>query len=326
MKKIISIIASLVLLTSVMVGCVPTEQKKGKFSIVCTIFPQYDWINNIIGENPGDVDVTLLISNGVDLHSYQPTVKDIAAIASCDMFVCIGGESEEWADDVIKTSSNSKMKAVKLLDVLGDKAKEEESVDGDEESEEHDHDHEHDEKELDEHIWLSLKNADFLCEKLSELLCEMDEENADYYKNNYKNYSASVKALDENYTTAIAGAKVKTLVFGDRFPFRYLVDDYGIDYYAAFNGCSAESNASFETITFLANKVDALNLKYVMAIDGGDKSVAKAVVNSTKNKNQEILTLDSLQAITQVRINNGENYLSIMANNLAVIKTALECE
>lgn len=320
MKKLTAIIISLVMAASVLVGCVPAGEKKGKFSIVCTVFPQYDWINSMLGENPGDVDVTLLISNGVDLHSYQPTVKDIAAIASCDMFVYIGGESEAWVEDVVKKSGNEKMKALKLLDVLGDMAKEEEPVEG---GEENDHDHEHDEKELDEHIWLSLKNADFLCEKLSKALGEMDVENKEFYETNYRNYSASLKKLDQEYENAVQSATVKTLVFGDRFPFRYLVDDYNIEYYAAFNGCSAESNASFQTITFLAKKVDELALRYVIAIDGGDKSVAKAVVNNTKEKNQQILTLDSLQAITKSRIDAGENYLSVMTDNLAVIKTAL---
>lgn len=288
-----------------------------KFSIVSTIFPQYDWIRQIIGEDAGNIELTLLLDNGVDLHNYQPTTDDVITITECDMFIYVGGESDTWVNDILKNAVNKDMVVVDLMDVLGDAVKEEEIKEGME------HDHE-EETEFDEHVWLSLNNAKTLCEYLAKVLVELDGANASAYNANLAAYTAQLDALNLEYQEAALAAPVKTLLFGDRFPFRYLVDDYGLDYYAAFSGCSAETEASFETIVFLANKVDELGLKNIMVIDTSDQSVAKTVVQNTETKNQNILVLDSMQSVTAADLNAGTSYLTIMENNLKVLKEALK--
>ena len=302
-----------------------------KKSIVCTTFPEYDWVMNILGEKAGSFDVTLLQNNGTDLHSYQPSVKDIAKISNADLFVYVGGESDEWVEKVVSQSVNKKQIIVNMLEVLGDKVREEEIVEGmqAEEEEEHEHHHHHgedeneEEVEYDEHVWLSLNNAIDLTNVLCAEISKIDGGNASVYSKNAEAYTKQLAALDTEFKAAVKSAKKSTVLFGDRFPFRYLTDDYDLNYYAAFLGCSAESEASFETIIFLANKVDELGLNAVLTIEKSDTKIAKTVVNSTKNKNQQILEMDSLQSITTKEIIGGRNYLSAMKKNLEVLKKAL---
>ena len=182
---------------------------------------------------------------------------------------------------------------------------------------------EHEEKEYDEHVWLSLKNAEVLVGAISGALQELDSSNKDTYAANSDAYIEKLSALDADYQAAVNGAAHKTVLFGDRFPFRYLVDDYGLNYYAAFAGCSAESEASFETISFLSKKVDELHLPCVLTIEGKEHKIAKAVVENTAEKNQKILTMDSMQSTTSQDVKNGTTYLSVMKNNLSVLKEAL---
>ncbi len=299
----------------------------GKKSIVCTTFPEYDWIMNVLGKRVSKFDVTLLQDNGTDLHSYQPSIKDIAKISKADLFVYVGGESDEWVEKVLAKSSNKNQVVLNMMDVLGDKVREEEIVEGmQKEEDEHHHEGEHhheEEPEYDEHVWLSLKNAIDLTKVLSEKIQKLDFENADFYKKNAENYVASLSALDSEFEKAVASANKKTVLFGDRYPFRYLTDDYGLKYFAAFVGCSAESEASFETVVFLAKKVDELDLNAILTIEKSDKKIAKTIVSNTKSKNQEILEMDSLQSITKSDIKNGRNYLSAMKKNLEVLKKAL---
>ena len=294
-------------------------------SIVTTIYPEYDWVMNILGENPGGVQVTALMDSGVDLHSYQPTAKDILTISTCDLFVYIGGESDSWVDGALEEAVNKDMVVVSLLDTLGDSAREEEIVEGMQE-EEHDHDHgdDHEDEHEDEHVWLSLRSASVLTQALAEAVAGLDPENADLYRSNAAAYTEKLAALDEEYAAAVEAAPVKTLLFGDRFPFRYLVDDYGIDYYAAFAGCSAETEASFETITFLAGKVDELSLSAIMTIDGSDQRIAQTIAGAAKAKDLKILTLDSMQSASSAAAEEGMTYLSVMEENLAVLKEALQ--
>lgn len=302
-----------------------------KKSIVCTTFPEYDWVMNILGEKAGSFDVTLLQNNGTDLHSYQPSVKDIAKISNADLFVYVGGESDQWVEKVVSQSVNKKQIVVNMLEVLGDKVREEEIVEGmqAEEEEEHEHHQHHgedeneEEVEYDEHVWLSLNNAIDLTNVLCAEISKIDGGNASVYSKNAEAYTKQLAALDAEFKAAVKSAKKSTVLFGDRFPFRYLTDDYDLNYYAAFLGCSAESEASFETIIFLANKIDELGLNAVLTIEKSDKKIAKTVVNSTKNKNQQILEMDSLQSITTKEIIGGRNYLSAMKKNLEVLKKAL---
>ena len=183
---------------------------------------------------------------------------------------------------------------------------------------------EHEEKEYDEHVWLSLKNAETLVGAISNALQELDPDNKDAYAANSDAYVKKLSALDADYQAAVDGAAYKTVLFGDRFPFRYLVDDYGLSYYAAFAGCSAESEASFETISFLAKKVDELNLPCVLTIEGTQHKIAETIVQNTAEKNQKVLVMDSMQSTTSKDVKNGTTYLSVMEKNLSVLKEALD--
>jgi len=321
-----------------------TDDANKKFSVVCTIFPEYDWIRQLVGDKKDNYEITYLLDKGVDLHSYQPTAEDIAKIANCDLFVYVGGESDGWVNDALKESKNDKMQVVNLLETLGKNVKPEEVVEGMQEEDEHDHDHDdkdHDDKdhdhedadhdhdheeetEYDEHVWLSLRNATVLVNTLAEKLQIIDPENKDYYATTAADYTAKLGDLDSRYLATIKKAKVKTVLFGDRFPFRYLVDDYGLKYYAAFVGCSAETEASFETVAFLAKKTDDLKLKSVLVIENSDQKIAKKIVETTKDKSQNIVVLNSMQSITNEDIANGATYLSIMESNLKALASALK--
>lgn len=293
------------------------NSENAKKLIVCTIFPQYDWCREILGSRADSFNLVLLLDKGTDLHSFQPTFADIAKVSSSDLFVYIGGESDTWVSDALKEAKNKNLAALNLMETLGNDVKEEELVEGMQGEPEEDDD---DEAEYDEHIWLSLKNA----KKFTAVLCseiqKLDPQNAQFYAENAKNYIEKLDSLDKNYEKAVSQASEKTVLFADRFPFRYLADDYGLKYYAAFAGCSAETEASFETIIFLARKVDELSLGAVLTIENSDKKIARTIVENTKSKNAEILEMDSLQSITGKDIRNGKTYLSIMEENLNVLK------
>ena len=488
MKKITALLLALLMLVGVLAGCGKQNDtnKTDKLSIVTTIFPEYDWVKEILGDKADNAEITMLLDNGVDLHSYQPTADDLVRISDCDLFIYVGGESDEWVDDALKNATNKDMKVINLLDVLKDTIKTAEeghnhgvadfadsdvkdrslsdwdgewqsvypyvldgtldsvmkkkaesgtktaeeykksyissyetdiekiSIDGntitytrkdgtstatyDSEgfyirhkddgskqvrykyqkasgdadaptyivfsdhnisSAEPEHFHlyfgedgfdslveegkhfptfypasltgaeiademlEHEEKEYDEHVWLSLKNAEVLVNAISASLQELDPDNKDAYAANSDAYVKKLSALDADYQATVDAASNKTVLFGDRFPFRYLVDDYGLSYYAAFAGCSAESEASFETISFLAKKVDELKLPCVLTIEGKDHKIAETVVENTTAKNQKVLTMDSMQSTTSKDVKNGTTYLSVMEKNLSVLKEAL---
>ena len=516
MKKITALLLALLMLVGILAGCngtnndsttapgttaaatantPATEESSGqKLNIVTTIFPEYDWVKEILGDKADNAEITMLLDNGVDLHSYQPTADDIVKISDCDLFIYVGGESDGWVDDALKNATNKNMKVINLLDVLKDTIKTEEAVPGMQAEEGHNHgvadfadsdvqdrnlsdwdgewqsvypyvldgtldpvmekkaesgtktaeeykesyiasyetdiekisidgntitytrkdgtstatydsegfyirhkddgskqvrykyqkvsgdanaptyivfsDHnissaepehfhlyfgedgfdslveegkhfptfypasltgaeiademlEHEEKEYDEHVWLSLKNAETLVGAISDALQELDPDNKDTYAANSDAYAKKLSALDADYQAAVDAASNKTVLFADRFPFRYLVDDYGLSYYAAFAGCSAESEASFETISFLAKKVDELNLPCVLTIEGKDHKIAETVVENTTAKNQKVLTMDSMQSTTSKDVKNGTTYLSVMEKNLSVLKEAL---
>lgn len=505
MKKIITLVLALAMAVSLFTGCGKKnnaetgESDPNKLSVVTTIFPEYDWVREILGGKAESTDLTMLLDNGVDLHSYQPTADDIVKISDCDLFIYVGGESDEWVKNVLKNAANRKMKVINLLEMLGDSVKTEETVEGMQEDG-HDHGHSHDEQltendiedrtlsdfagawkslhpfllngdldkfcehraeededssttkvtywekykaswqcdaekisingdtitftyadgktvsaeytyagyqpkrndegkirsvryqfettsadapkyvqfndhghepgeaehfhiyfgnddfdalmsaktnpffvkdalsvedildelmghdhgeEKDEHVWLSLKNAKTLVGAIADALQELDPDNKDTYAANASAYIEKLSALDGAYQSAVDGAARKTVLFGDRFPFRYLVDDYGLRYYAAFAGCSAETEASFETVSFLAKKVDELGLPCVLTIEGKNHKLAETIVQSTAGKNQKVLTMDSMQSMTSKDAANGATYLSVMEQNLSVLKEAL---
>ena len=326
-KKILAgLTILLALTTSVFAKAKKTDKSNGKLKVVTTIFPEYDWTREILGSNAKNVELTLLLANGVDLHSYQPSIQDIAKISTADIFIYVGGESDGWVNDALKNATNKNMKVINLMETLGDKVKEEEVKEGmqAEEEEEHEHEHHHEEgEEYDEHVWLSLRNAKILSAEIAAALCEKDSANAAIYNANLAAWSAKLDALDAKYAAAVKAASKKTVLFGDRFPFRYLVDDYGLDYFAAFVGCSAETEASFETVIFLSKKVDELGLNAVLKIESGDGKIAKTIVQNTKNKNAKVLTMDSIQSTTLKQAKAGASYLKIMEDNLKVLAEAL---
>lgn len=303
-----------------------SEETK-KLNIVTTIFPAYDWVKQIVGDNK-NVEISFLIDKGVDLHSYQASAADIAKITDSDLFVYVGGESDGWAEDIIKENPN--LKYINMVDSIGEAALAEELVEGMQDEEEHDHEgeehaneegeHEEGEEEIDEHVWLSIKNAETIVSAIEAKLAEIDPDNKAEYEKNANDYLAKLDELDKEYKDTLSSIQNKTIIVGDRFPFRYLVNEYGIKYYAAFKGCDAGSEASFETVKFLANKMDELNMSDIFIIDGSKGDLAKTIVDNTKDKNAKVLVLDSMQS---TKSSDNASYLDIMKKNLEVLKEVL---
>lgn len=323
-----------VLAAFMLAGCAPKQQQNTtKLKIVATTFPQYDWIREIIGKDNTNVDLQLLMKNGGDLHSYQPTAGDIANISDANLFVYVGGESDEWVDDALEEKTNKDMKVVNMMQTLGDDIDEEEEGledhdhdhDHDHDDKDHDHDH-HDEIEYDEHVWLSLKRAQKIVKAITDELVELDPTNAKKYQANAEAYIAKLSALDKSYESTVNAVKDKTWIFADRMPFHYLAKDYGITTYAAFNGCSTETNASFNTIVTLAKYADEFGINHIMTIESSDHKLAKAVIENTAEKNQEILTLNSLQSVSQSDIDKGLTYYGAMEENLKVLAQSFNTE
>lgn len=335
-NRICYVVLVLVLCVGMLVGCgnkkestkenTNTKNEKEKYSVVCTIFPEYDWVKEVLGDQAEDFDLTLLMDNGTDLHSFQPTAEDIAKISDCDVFIYVGGESDAWVEDALKESTNKDMQVIDLLDTLGNEIKEEEVVEGMESEEEESEEGEEGEEEIeyDEHVWLSVKKAKTLVGAIKDAICKVDADNAKTYESNATAYIEKLSDLDTQFEDTIKNATKKTVLFGDRFPFRYMVDDYGLDYYAAFVGCSAETEASFETITFLANKVDELGLSKVLVLENSNQKIAETIIQNTKEKNQEIVVMDSMQGVTAEDIANGATYLESMKKNLEGIRQIVE--
>ena len=315
MRRNLSLLLFLAMTAALFTGCggVPpdetTDPDSGTLQVVVTVFPAWDWLREIAGDC---IDLTLLTEGGVDLHSYQPSVDDMVKLSGCDLAVYVGGESDAWAAEALKNAGAPGPQSFSLMEALGDAVKEEALVEGMEAEAENG------ETEYDEHVWLSLKNAGLLCQSLCDCLVSLDPDNRETYEASTAAYLEKLRALDSAYADAVANGSRNTLLFGDRFPFRYMTDDYGLTYYAAFSGCSAETEASFETVIFLAGKVDELELPVILQIETSDGSIAKTVSENTKTKDQKLLTLDSMQAAS-----GSDAYLSIMERNLEVLKQAL---
>lgn len=315
MKKIIAVLLAVIIALCTMSACGNKPQNDDRINIVTTVFPIFDWAREVT-EGADNVEVTLLLDNGVDMHSYQPSVDDIINVSTADMVIYVGGESDEWIDDALREAVNEDIVTVNLIDLLGKSAKYEETVEGMQSNSEED-------DEIDEHVWLSLINAKKFTTAICENLVGIDPDNSGLYSKNASDYLKKLDNLRDEYSREIDCLEYDTVVFADRFPFRYLFDDFGLNYFAAFVGCSAETEANFDTIIFLANKIDELGLTAIMQTETADGSIAKTVRETTKLKNQKILTLNSIQSITQDDLRNGTTYLSIMKDNLNVLTKAL---
>lgn len=324
----IRITALLLAVILVFSGCGSRFEGKddGKISIVCAMFAEYDWTRTIVGDME-NINLHYLINNGTDSHSYQPTARDIALITDCDLFIYGGGESEAWIDDVLASQTcNPNMKNINMMALLEDRAFEEEIIEGMQESrlekQEESTSEEDEEPEYDEHIWLSLKNAEIVCDEICSAVSEILPDNSEYFSNNTKAYKEKLEILDLEYKDTVEAAPRKTILVADRFPFRYLVEDYGLNYYAAFSGCNADAEASFETIVFLSDTIKKFEINRILVLEGSDEKLAKAALNTANAEHNEILIMNSMQSVNKKAAANM-SYLGVMRQNLRILELAL---
>lgn len=290
--------------------------KEDPISIVTTIFPPYDFAKEIGGNK---VEVTMLLSPGVESHSYEPTPQDIIKINESDLFIYVGGESDAWVEGITDSLDKS-VRTLTLMDCV--EVVEEEHVEGMQaEAENAETGTEAEEPEYDEHVWTSPRNAELIVQKIAEELCVIDTSNATSYTENGKQYNNKLEKLDKEYQEAVAHAARKELIFGDRFPFRYFVDAYGLTYYAAFPGCSSETEPSAATIAFLIDKVKQDNIPVILYLELSNHKIADAIAEAT---GVQTAMLHSCHNISKDEVEQGATYLSLMQQNLEVLKGALQ--
>ncbi len=316
MKKFLVVLIMAVMV--VMSGCVAGfEVNDGELSVVSTIFASYDFAKEIAGEYG---DVSMLLKPGAEAHSYEPTPKDIVTIGECDVFIYVGGENDAWVDDILESVDTSDMIIIKMLDLV-DKYTEE-YVEGmechQEDCDEHDH---LDTQEWDEHVWTSPKNAVIICEAVCEAFCEANPVREKDYRDNLNSYTEELFALDEQFKAAVGAGNRSTLVFGDRFPLRYFAEEYGLDYYAAFPGCSSDTEASAATIAFLIDKVKEDNIPVIFKIELSSDNIARTIAEDT---GATVRTFNTCHNVTAEEFSQGVTYISLMEQNLEVIKEALQ--
>ena len=333
MKRIASFFLALALAFSLTACTVPAEKTDdGKLQIVATLFPYYDFARAIVGDR---ADVTLLLSPGREAHSFEPTPLDAVTISESDVFLYNGGEGEYWVDSMLDAAGENIAVIARMMDYVD--ALDEEYVEGMQGADGHDHDHEHgshddhghdheedehdsDEVEYDEHIWTSPKNAVVLCRAVCDAICRADAENAAFYRANCENYCAQLEDLDARFSALCESAPRRLLIFADRFPMLYFCREYGLDYRAAFHGCSGDTEPSLATIKFLIDKVEDENIPVVYTIDFGTKKVAAVVSECT---GAAIETLYSMQTVSRADFDAGETYLTLMERNFEALRKGL---
>ena len=333
MKRIISLLLALALSLSLAACAAPAEKADGgKLQIVTTLFPYYDFARAIARDR---VDVTLLLSPGREAHSFEPTPLDAVTISEADVFLYNGGEGEYWVESMLDAAGEHIAVASRMMDYVD--ALNEEYVEGMQGADGHDHDHEHgshddhdhdheedehdsDEIEYDEHIWTSPKNAVVLCRAVCDAICRADAENAAFYRANCENYCAQLEDLDARFAALCESAPRRLLIFADRFPMLYFCREYGLDYRAAFHGCSGDTEPSLATIKFLIDKVEDENIPVVYTIDFGTKKVAAVVSECT---GAAIETLYSMQTVSRADFDAGETYLTLMERNFEALRKGL---
>lgn len=313
-KKVLSFLLTVALLCTV-TGCSNTEKEEknaGKLRVVATVFAEYDFLRNIAGDV---IELDMLMLPGADLHTYDPAPKDMKMVQDADLFVTIGGESDAWADKIIESVSSDKLRTIRLMDCV-DNVVEEELVEGMQEEEEHDEE----EKEFDEHVWTSPRNAMQIVQKLCDTLCSMDSVNEAEYRKNTKQYMAELETLDQQFTDVIENGNRREIIVADRFPFRYFADAYQLKYYAAFPGCSTQSGASAETIAFLIDKVREDGIPVVFHMELSSEQMCDAICGETGAKKAQ---LNAVHNISKKDFDNGTGYLELMKQNVKVLKEAL---
>ncbi|CRF32383.1 metal binding protein [Brachyspira suanatina] len=305
------------------------EIDNSKLKVVTTIFPIYDFTRNIAGDN---VNLQMIIKPGIEIHSFNTTPADVIDIQNADVFIYIGGESEAWAEKIISSMNTNGKKIIRLIDYV--KALDEEIVEGMEHDIDHNHEEEanHEEHEnhieeshthegiYDEHIWTSPKNAQLMVTAICDALSEIDTNNADVYKANADKYNQELTVLDEEIRNTVNSSKRKNIVFGDRFPFRYLAEEYGLEYRAPFTGCSSQVDASPKTIAYLMNYIKDNKIPYLYYIELSNEKIANTLIEQT---GAEKLKLHSGQNVTKEEFDSGVTYLSIMRDNLESLKKGL---
>lgn len=310
--KNIKIVSAVMVLAGIAAGLCSCKKEAGEKSqkpvIIASVFPLYDWTKNIAGDA---VDVKLLLKNGTDLHSWQPAAGDILLVINADAFIHVGGESDVWVKKVFDSNKQSKTRVINCMNILHDELIEEE------------HEDDHDELEYEEHIWLSLNNAKICVTQIAFQLSELFPEHADEFKNNADSYCAKLDELQKFCRTEIASGNLKKfVVFADRYAFAYFMRDYGVEVDAAFPGCSADTNANFETVLRLAGRIDEYNLKKVLVSETSDFKLANTVISNAKNKDVQIIVMNSMQQVVEEDVLMGESYLNLMKYN---VETLIDC-
>lgn len=286
-----------------------TNNKQDKINVVTTIFAPYDFANQIGGEN---VYVHMLMAPGAETHSYEPTPQDIVKISECDVFIYVGGENDEWVDGILDTIDISNIKIIKLLDCV--EALKEEYVEGMEKEEEDN------EEEWDEHVWTSPLNAIKICREIEKIFSELDAENKEIYLNNYESYEEKLMEIDTSFRQVIAEGNKNTIIFGDRFPVRYFTEEYGLKYYAAFPGCSSDTEASASTISFLIDKVKSEDISVILKIELSTGNIADTISEETGAK---VYTFYACHNLSKADFDAGKTYLDFMWENVETLKMAL---
>ena len=313
-KRVLALCLVLLFLFPLCLGC-QSRSDSDKLQVICSVFPLYDWMRNIVGDSE-TVEVSLLIQNGSDLHSYQPSAEDMIRLSSANLVFFVGGASDAWLEEALAVRSSDARVDVKLTEVPDVRLREICSNSADDH-----HGHEH--GAIDEHLWLSLANAKAASAYLCDLLCELDEQGADAYRENYTAYAASLDALDEEYSALVSSVTSPMLLCADRFPFVYLAEDYGIDYISAFEGCSTDANATPDTILRLAGALDEHGLHTMIVTERSDEQLANSIRAASHSKDQTVLVLDSMQSVTGAEAADGADYISIMKKNLETLRLAL---
>lgn len=313
MKRIMASVLLLCLALSMTAcgGSDPARERSASVSIVTTVFPAYDFARQIAGER---AEVSLLVPPGAESHSFEPTARDVIRVQECTLFFCNGGESEAWVDDLL---AEQPVETLRMLDCV--EALEEEEKEGMQELHEEEEDEEEG-PEYDEHVWTSPVNAELICEALCERLCTLDPEGETGYRENLERYSAQLRELDAAFRETVAQGRHHTLVFADRFPVRYFVEEYGLDYFAAFPGCSDDTEPAARTVAFLIDRVREEKLPAVFYIEFSNEKMADVVCEDTGCRK---LLFHSCHNVSAADLENGVTYLELMWGNVSALKEAL---